>query len=55
VCDLILDAFAALLFIGWFALIYLMFWLLTSMLIGFVYDCMIRRAMRRLKKDEASE
>jgi hypothetical protein len=55
VCNLILDAFAALLFVGWFALLYLMFWLLTSMLIGFVYDCMIRRAMRRLKKEEASE
>jgi hypothetical protein len=29
--------------------------LLISMLIAFVYDCMIRRAMRRLRKDEASE
>jgi hypothetical protein len=55
VCDLMLDAFAVLVVIGWFASICLLFWLVITMLIAFAYECMIRRAVRRLKKDEASE
>ncbi len=54
-CDCVLDAFAALLVIGWLSLAYIFLWLLLSMIAERLYVWSVKSAMRRLKKDEASE
>ena len=55
VCNSILDAFAALVFIGWISLVYVFLWLLLSIIAERLYVWSVKSAMRRLRKDEASE
>lgn len=55
VCNLILDAFAALLIVGWFSLVYVFLWLLLSIIAERLYAWSVKSAMRRLRKYEASE
>jgi len=54
-CDCVLDAFAALLFIGWLSLVYIFLWLLLSIIAERLYVWSVKSAMRRHRKDKASE
>jgi hypothetical protein len=55
VCNLILDAFAALLLVGWLSMVYVFLWLLLSIIAERLYVWSVKSAMRRLERNEASE
>ena len=55
VCNLILDAFAALLLVGWLSMVYVFLWLLLSIIAERLYVRSVKSAMRQLRKGKASE